>query len=107
VKARHGIKIALISNEGAGLTQDRVRRFRLEALADYMIFSHAVQLRKPDPQIWELALNLAQVRPADAVYIDDRSVFVDFAADLGFRSYQHVTAEQTACFLADVGLPPN
>ena len=34
VKARHGIKIALISNEGAGLTQDRVRRFRLDALAD-------------------------------------------------------------------------
>src|SRR5690242_2106950 len=61
VKARHGLKIALISNEGVGLTEDRVHRFRLGELADYMIFSHAVKLRKPDPQIWQLALNLAQV----------------------------------------------
>lgn len=106
VKARHGIKIALISNEGAGLTQDRVRRFRLDALADYMVFSHAVQLRKPDPQIWELALNLAQVRAPNALYVDDRHVFVEFAADLGFKSYQHVSAEQTAGFLAEVGLSP-
>jgi len=106
VKERHGLKIALISNEGDGLTQDRVKRFRLGELADYMIFSHAVQLRKPDPQIWQLALSLAQVRASESLYIDDRLVFAEFAAHLGFKSYQHTSVEETATFLAGLGLAP-
>lgn len=106
VKARHGLKIALISNEGAGLTQDRVDRFRLGELADYMIFSHAVKFRKPDPQIWELALNLAQVRASESLYIDDRRIFAEFAAGLGFEAYQHTSVNETAGFLAGLGLGP-
>lgn len=106
VKARHGVKIALISNEGAGLTEDRVNRFRLGELADYMIFSYAVKLRKPDPQIWELALNLAQARASESVYIDDRRIFAEFAADLGFEAYQHTSVDETAAFLAGLGLGP-
>jgi putative hydrolase of the HAD superfamily len=104
VKTRHGLKIALISNEGAGLTEDRVRRFRLGELADYMIFSHAVRLRKPDPQIWELALALAQARAPECLYIDDRLIFAEFAASLGFKAYQHTSVEKTAAFLAGLGL---
>jgi putative hydrolase of the HAD superfamily len=106
IKARYGVKVALISNEGAGLTEDRVARFRLSELADYMIFSHAVKLRKPDPQIWELALSLAQVKASESIYIDDRPIFAQFAADLGFEAYQHTSAEETGRFLAGVGLGP-
>ena len=107
VKARHGLKIALISNEGVGLTEDRVHRFRLGELADYMIFSHAVKLRKPDPQIWQLALNLAQVCASESLYIDDRRIFAEFAAALGFKAYQHTLVDETAAFLAGLGLGPD
>jgi putative hydrolase of the HAD superfamily len=104
VKAQHGVKIALISNEGAGLTEDRVRRFGLGELADCMVFSHIVKLRKPDPEIWHLALKLIQVKPSECIYIDDRPIFAQFAAELGFEAYRHVCAEETAQFLAGRGL---
>lgn len=104
VKAKNGIKLALISNEGGGLTEDRVRRFRLGELADYMLFSNTVGMRKPDPGIWRLALVLAQVGMNESIYIDDRKMFVDFAANLGFTAYQHVSAEETEKYLASLGL---
>jgi putative hydrolase of the HAD superfamily len=104
VKDRTGVKFALISNEGGGLTEDRVRRFNLAELADYMIFSYAVHMRKPDPGIWALGLKLAQVSAEESIYIDDRKMFVDFAADLGFQAYQHTSAEETGIFLASLGL---
>lgn len=103
IKAKHGVKFALISNEGAELTQDRVARFRLDELADYMLFSGLVGLRKPDPGIWKLALSLANLTAREAIYIDDRKMFVDFAAYLGFNAYQHVSADQTEAYLANLG----
>lgn len=104
VKARGGIKLALISNEGAGLTEDRVKRFRLRELADYMVFSNAVGMRKPDPGIWKLALSLAALTPRQVIYIDDRKMFADFAASLGFTAYQHTSAAETEKYLASKGL---
>ncbi len=104
VKAKNGVKLALISNEGGGLTEDRVRRFRLGELADYMLFSNTVGMRKPDPGIWKLALVLAQVSMDNSIYIDDRKMFVDFAAYLGFTAYQHVSAAETEKYLASLGL---
>jgi putative hydrolase of the HAD superfamily len=104
VKQKNGIKLAIISNEGGGLTEDRVRRFRLGELADYMLFSNTVGMRKPDPGIWKLALVLAQVNMDESIYIDDRKMFVDFAAQLGFTAYQHVSAQETEKYLASVGL---
>lgn len=106
VKSRQALKIALVSNEGAGLTEDRVRRFRLDEIADCMVFSCIVRLRKPDPEIWQLALDLVQVKASECIYIDDRPVFAQFAARLGFEVHHHTSAEQTARFLAGHGLGP-
>jgi putative hydrolase of the HAD superfamily len=105
VKARNNIKLAMISNEGSGLSQDRVARFKLRELADYMIFSYAVHMRKPDPGIWKLALALAQVTPEESIYIDDRKLFVEFAAELGFTAYHHTSSEHTEAWLAGIELP--
>jgi putative hydrolase of the HAD superfamily len=104
IKAHCGIKLGLISNEGSGLTQDRVQRFQLRELADYMVFSNAVGMRKPDPGIWKLGLSLAGLTPQQVIYIDDRKMFADFAASLGFTGYQHVSAAETEKYLASQGL---
>jgi putative hydrolase of the HAD superfamily len=104
VKADNGIKLAMISNEGSGLTQHRVARFKLRELADFMVFSCAVGMRKPDPDIWKLALALAQVSAEESIYIDDRKLFVEFAAELGFTAHHHVSSDRTAAWLASLGL---
>lgn len=104
VKAANELKLALISNEGEGLTNFRVRSWGLRNWADFLVFSHCVHYRKPDHAIWQLALDLAQARAAECIYIDDRAMFVEIARSLGFTAFQHVSLERTRDELKELGL---
>jgi putative hydrolase of the HAD superfamily len=104
VKQANGLKLGLISNEGRGITEHRVRKFGLRELADFMVISHCVRLRKPDPEIWQLALYLAQVKPHESIYVDDREMFANVAAGMGFAAVHHVSLENTRERLRELGL---
>lgn len=104
VKAANRLKLALISNEGEGLTNYRVRSWGLRDWADFLVFSHCVHYRKPDHAMWQLALDLAQAQASECIYIDDRDMFVNIARDLGFTAIHHVSLERTREQLAELGL---
>lgn len=104
VKLSNQLKVGLISNEGRGITEHRIGKFGLRELADFMVISHFVHFRKPDREIWELALNLAQATPAESIYIDDREMFVKVAAEIGFTAIQHVSLEITREQFRKLGL---
>ncbi len=104
VKIANSLKFGLISNEGQGITEHRVNKFGLRNVADFMVISHCVHMRKPDAQIWRLALDLAQATPDEAIYVDDREVFVKVAEDLGFTAFQHVSLEETTKRFEALGL---
>ena len=104
VKDRNALKVGLISNEGEGLTQHRVRKFGLGALADFMIFSYFVHMRKPDPAIWQLALDLLQVSPDECIYIDDRKMFAEIAGGMGLTAIHHTSVGETRARLMQLGL---
>lgn len=104
VKRANGLKLGLVSNEGGGITEHRVGKFGLRDLADFMVISHCVHLRKPDRAIWNLALDLAQVTAAESIYIDDREMFVNIAADIGFTAIHHVSLESTREQFRQLGL---
>ncbi len=104
LKQENHLNMALISNEGRGLTEHRVRKFELRNLAEFMVFSHCVGYRKPDREIWRLALNLAQATPRESIYVDDRKMFVDIAAEMGFTAVHHISLEDTSKRLCEVGL---
>ena len=104
VKQANALKLALISNEGEGITEHRVGKFKLRELADCMVISHFVHLRKPDPEIWQLALDLFQVTPSESIYIDDRPLFADCARDLGFTSICYASLPQLSVELSALGL---
>ncbi len=104
IKAANRLKLGLISNEGMGLTEHRVRKFGLRDLSEFMVFSHTTHLRKPDPEIWRLALNLAQAAPEESLYIDDRSMFVEIAAENGLTAIHYTSLERLAEQLSNVGL---
>lgn len=95
VKKANGLKFGLISNEGQGITEYRMNKFGLREVADFIVVSHCVHMRKPDKQIWQLALDLAQVTPDQCIYVDDREMFVDVAATLGFTAFQHTSLDST------------
>jgi hypothetical protein len=54
---QHGLKIAAVSNEGRELNAYRIRRFKLDGFVDSFISSCFVHLRKPDADIFRLALD--------------------------------------------------
>jgi putative hydrolase of the HAD superfamily len=70
-------------------------KFGLREVADFIVVSHCVHMRKPDKQIWQLALDMAQVTPDQCIYVDDREMFVNVAATLGFTAFQHVDLAST------------
>ncbi|HZQ50743.1 MAG TPA: HAD-IA family hydrolase [Bryobacteraceae bacterium] len=104
VKKANRLKLGLISNEGRGITEHRIGKFGLRQLADFLVISHFVHLRKPDHEIWRLALNLAQAKPEESIYVDDREMFVAVARELGFTAVHHTSLESTNQQFQELGL---
>ncbi|MBK0379791.1 HAD family hydrolase [Mucilaginibacter segetis] len=97
-----GFRIISINNEGKELNDYRVKKFKLHECFDAFISSCEVNMRKPDPGIFKLAMGIAQAAPNQCVYFDDRIMFVKTAQKLGIRAYQHVDFESTKKILNDL-----
>ena len=104
LKVRHGLKIAVVSNEGRELNAYRIRTFKLDGFVDACISSCFVHLRKPDADIFRLALDIAQVPARQVVFIDNTPLFVQVAEGLGIRSILHTDYRSTCAKLASFGL---
>ena len=104
LKVRHGLKIAVVSNEARELNAHRITTFKLDAFVDFFISSCFVHIRKPDADIFRLALDVAQVPAVQVVYIENTPMFVDIAEGLGIRSILHVDYRSTCAQLATLGL---
>lgn len=105
VKQRHKIEIAVVSNEGRELNEHRVGKFGLKSFVDFFIVSSLVHFRKPDVDIYRLALDVAQVSADEVLYLEDRPMFVEVAEGLGIRGICHHDLATTRAALAEFGLP--
>jgi len=103
LKKKYGFKLAVVSNEGRELAEYRIRQFKLDHLADFFIVSSFVHFRKPDADIFRVALDTAQVSPRQVVYIEDRPMFVQVAETLGLRGLRHIDYKTTRERLAAFG----
>jgi putative hydrolase of the HAD superfamily len=104
IKEKHSLKVAVVSNEGRELTFDRVERFHLKSFVDFFIVSSFVHLRKPDTDIYQLALDVAMLEPQQVAYIDDRAMLVEVASKMGIAGIQHTAYDSTKARLAALGL---
>lgn len=95
LKQKYKIHIAVISNEGRELNDHRIRKFELNSFVDFFISSSFVHIRKPDADIFKLALDIAQMHPDEVVFVDDRPMFVQVAAGLGIKGIIHSDYKQT------------
>ncbi|MGN6541479.1 MAG: HAD family hydrolase [Ginsengibacter sp.] len=95
LKEKYGLKVAVISNEGRELTEFRIKKFELNKFVDFFISSSFVHLRKPDIDIFRMALDIAQVEEKDVVYIEDRPMFVQVAEGLGIHGIQRIDHNST------------
>jgi putative hydrolase of the HAD superfamily len=104
LKTQHGLQVAAVSNEGRELTTYRVQQFKLSTFIDFFISSCFVHYRKPDEDMYRIALDIAQVSPQQVVYIDDRAMFVEVAQGLGIRGIIHTGYQATSKALEQFGL---
>ncbi len=103
LKTRYPLRIAAISNEGRELTIYRIRKFALGDFMDFFVCSCFVHYRKPDEDIYRLALDIAQVEPENSLYIEDRPMFVEVARSLGINGIVHTDLENTRAALESFG----
>jgi putative hydrolase of the HAD superfamily len=104
LKTRHRLRIAAVSNEGRELTTYRVQQFKLGNFIDFFVSSCFVHYRKPDADIYRMALDIAQASPDQVVYIEDRALFVEVARGLGIRGILHKDCETTQKAIETMGL---
>lgn len=104
LKKKYNLKVAVISNEGRELNQYRIATFRLNEFIDFFISSSFVHFRKPDADIFKVAIDISQSDLETSVYIDDRMLFVQVAEGLGLTGIYHTSYGDTKSQLAALGL---
>jgi putative hydrolase of the HAD superfamily len=104
LKSKYGLKLVVVSNEGRELNAHRIREYKLDRLVDSFISSCFVHVRKPDADIFRLALDIAQTPAQKVLYIEDTPMFVQIAQGLGIRSILHTDYRSTCAELASFGL---
>lgn len=89
------VKIISLNNEPRELNQYRIQKFNLHDFFDAFVTSCEVGMRKPDPGIYLLGLGIAQARPEECIYFDDRYMLVQAAKKTGIRAFHHTSFENT------------
>lgn len=101
-KKHPNIKVISINNEARELNSFRIKKFRLHDFFDAFVSSCEVEMRKPDPGIFHLALGIAQAHPEECLYLDDRAMLAEAAAKTGIKAFHHTDFETTKAILESV-----
>jgi len=104
LKTQYSLRVAAVSNEGRELTMYRVQQFELKTFVDFFISSCFVHYRKPDEDMYRIALDISQAQSGQVIYIDDRAMFVEVARDVGIAGIVHSSYEATRTSLEGLGL---
>ena len=102
-KKHYNLKVIAVSNEGRELNAYRIKEFKLNELFDAFVSSSFVHMRKPDADIFRMAIDISQTIPEHSIYIDDRLMFVKVAQSLGMCGIHHQNLEKTKGLLKEYG----
>ena len=81
-------RTGIVSNSFVGAREREQERYGFEELTDTIVYSHEVGVAKPDPAIYLLACERLDVRPEEAVFLDDREAGVEGARAVGMLAVQ-------------------
>jgi putative hydrolase of the HAD superfamily len=95
-----------INNESRELNSYRIEKFGLRKIFRLFISSCFVGFRKPERDIYRLALETTQIPAEECCFIDDRALNLECAAKLGMHTIEMQQLEQLRADLAKLGVSP-
>jgi HAD superfamily hydrolase (TIGR01662 family) len=93
---RKNYKVALLTNQNAEVADFLSKRFALDSMFSTQIVSGKVGIKKPDPRIYSHALKRINVKPENAVFVDDKVENLIGANKAGIRGVKFESVPQTA-----------
>ena len=93
-----------LNNESRELNYYRIEKFGLRMMFRLFISSCFVGFRKPERDIYRMALEITQVPAEQCCFIDDRALNLECAAKLGMHIIQMQEVEQLREDLAKLGV---
>ncbi|WP_417428401.1 HAD family hydrolase [Halpernia sp.] len=98
-KTKTNLPVFAINNESRELNDYRIKTFELHQIFDGFLSSCYVGIRKPDPRIFQKALEIVQVLPEECLYFDDRPMLVHAAKQVGINAILHENFDATKAIL--------
>jgi putative hydrolase of the HAD superfamily len=93
-----------INNESRELNNYRIEKFALRSIFRVFYSSCFVGLRKPERDIYRIALETTQLPADQCCFLDDRAINLEGAAQLGMHTIQVQSLEQMKSELAKLGV---
>jgi putative hydrolase of the HAD superfamily len=93
-----------INNESRELNYYRIEKFGLRNIFRLFVSSCFVGFRKPERDIYRLALEIMQIPAEQCCFIDDRALNLECAAKLGMKTIQMQQLDQLRGDLAKLGV---
>ncbi len=98
--------MATINNESRELNYYRMDKFGLRKMFRLFFSSCFVGLRKPEADIYRLALETTQIPAGECCFIDDRAINLENAAKVGMQTIQMQSLAQLQADLSRLGVAP-
>jgi len=92
-----------INNESRELNCHRIEKFGLRKIFRLFVSSCFVGLRKPEKDIYRLALETTQIPAAECCFIDDRPLNLECAVKLGMHTIEMQQIDQLRQDLSNLG----
>jgi putative hydrolase of the HAD superfamily len=99
-----GMRTAILSNMGDNVLANMQRTFDWLPRFDVLVWSYQLRMAKPEPAIYLHVLKEVDVRPEEALFLDDKLVNVEAARALGMRALEFSTVEKLRRDLVAAGL---
>ena len=96
--------LATLNNESLELNEFRIARFGLRRYFTTFFSSCFLGVKKPEAAIYRIALQLAQLVPEEAVFIDDRMLNLECAARQGMRTIHYQDSAGLVTALRALGI---
>jgi epoxide hydrolase-like predicted phosphatase len=91
---RESYKTAILSNAGSDARRIFTEVYEFHKIVDEMIISAEERVAKPDPRIYEIAVNRLEIDPQGAVFVDDFAENIDAARDFGMHAVLYQNNDQ-------------